>query len=197
MTDIVALDKLEARAKTCTGCPLHQSRGQLIFGQGNKEAPIMLVGEAPGTEEDRTGIAFSGKSGQLLDKILATCNFERDEHIYISNIIKCHPPGNRKPSPSEMKTCVPILMRQITLIQPKIIVLLGSVAIQGLIWPNAKITRERGKWNYWLERWVMPTYHPSALLRNPKLKYPAWDDFKEVVRKYRELVDENHVCQYV
>jgi DNA polymerase len=157
----------------------------------------MLIGEGPGADEDREGIAFIGKAGQLLDKILEACNFTRERHVYISNIVKCRPPGNRKPEKEEMAACLPYLEEQIELIDPAIVVAMGATALKGLKGGEPKITAERGKWQYLGTRLLMPTYHPAALLRNPTLKRPAWEDFKSIVRKYIELVDEGHYCKYI
>jgi len=181
---------------TCSKCPLHQTRNNVVFGNGNPEAAIMLIAEAPGYYEDKSGIVFQGKSGELLDKILAACGFTRDGHIFISNIVKCRPPNNREPHDAEKNACLPYLYRQIELINPHIIILLGATALKGLIDPTAKITQVRGQWINWKSRLVMPTYHPSALLRNQQLKRPVWKDFKTVVAKYRELVNPEHYSAY-
>jgi DNA polymerase len=157
----------------------------------------MVIGEGPGEEEDRQGLPFVGKSGQLLDKILSAAGFSRDENVYIANIVKCRPPENREPTPEERSTCLPFLLLQIEMIQPSLIVLLGATALKGLIDPGAKITQVRGKWIEWNERLVMPTFHPSALLRNPDLKKDVWEDMKLVVQKYRELVDPEHQSRYL
>ncbi|MEA3496391.1 MAG: uracil-DNA glycosylase [Bacteroidota bacterium] len=190
-------DKIKEEINNCQKCDLYKSRNKAIVGNGNPNAEIFLIGEAPGFEEDKKGIAFVGKSGQLLDKILAACNFDREKHIYIGNIIKCRPPQNRKPTKEEMEVCLPFLKRQIEMVDPKIIVLLGSTAIKGLLDPYAKITRDRGNWKMYEKRFVMPTFHPSALLRNPALKKDVWEDFKKIIVKYRELVDANHECKYI
>ena len=176
----------------CTKCGLSAQRTHAVFGEGPQNAQIMCIGEGPGYYEDQKGRPFVGKSGQLLDKILEVCGFNRKEHAFIGNIVKCRPPNNRDPLPEERETCLPYLYKQIELINPKIIILLGATALKGLIDPNARITKVRGQWMGWNNTFVMPTFHPSALLRNEKLKRPAWDDFKKVVAKYRELVDENH-----
>ena len=186
------LEELRSKVLSCAQCPLHQTRNNVVFGNGNPEAEIMLIAEAPGFYEDKTGIVFQGKSGELLDKILAACGFNRNDHIYISNIVKCRPPNNREPNNIEKTACLPYLSRQIEIIDPKIVILLGATALKGLIDPNARITQIRGQWLEWHNRLVMPTYHPSALLRNPDLKRPVWEDFKHVVAKYRELVDSGH-----
>jgi len=181
----------------CTQCALSKSRKHVIFGEGNLQAPIMLIGEAPGYEEDQIGRPFVGKSGQLLDKILAACGFTREEHIFISNIIKCHPPGNRVPTKEEAAVCMPWLLQQIGLINPKILLLLGATALKYMVGPGHRITLERGNWLTVQDRLVMPVFHPAALLRNPDLKRPTWEDFKKIVHKYRELVDPDHYSAYV
>lgn len=156
----------------------------------------MLIGEGPGEEEDRQGRPFVGKAGQLLDKILEVCGFGRFTHVYIANIVKCRPPKNRIPAPEERISCLPYLHEQIKIIEPAIIILLGATALQGLIDPQARITKSRGEWLQWQDIWIMPTYHPAAILRNPQLKKPVWEDFKKVVAKYRDLVDPNHYSPY-
>jgi len=188
---------LSHKVKSCTKCSLHEKRTNTVFGMGNPFAEIMLIGEGPGKDEDLQGIPFVGRSGQLLDKILAACAFNRDEHVYIANIVKCRPPGNRDPEPLERDSCLPYLITQIELIDPKIIVLLGSTALKSLVDPNAKITRVRGDWMIWEKRLVMPTFHPSALLRNSDQKKDAWEDFKKVYYKYRELVDPSHSSRHI
>lgn len=183
---------LSKAVSECTLCELHKERKNAVFGIGNPYAEIMIIGEGPGHEEDLQGIPFVGKSGQLLDKILLACGFTREEHVYIGNIVKCRPPNNRDPLPVERNACLPWLFQQISAIRPQIIILLGATAVKGLIDPNAKITKLRGKWMEWEGFQVMPTFHPSALLRNPALKKDSWEDFKMVVKKYRELVDPDH-----
>ncbi len=184
--------RLSHQVKSCTKCELFRKRTNTVFGMGNPFAEIMLIGEGPGRDEDLQGLPFVGKSGQLLDKILEACGFNRDEHVYIGNIVKCRPPNNRDPEPAEIEACLAYLHEQIRLIDPKIIVLLGATALKGLIDPEARITRVRGSWMEWENRLVMPTFHPSALLRNADQKRDAWEDFKMVYHKYRELVDPSH-----
>ena len=185
-------DQLKHEVNQCTKCDLSKTRTNAVFGEGASHAEIMCIGEGPGYYEDQQGRPFVGKSGQLLDKILDVCGLNRKEHVFIGNIVKCRPPNNRDPLPEERETCIPYLYKQIEMIDPKIIILLGATALKGLIDPNARITKVRGEWMNWNNRLVMPTFHPSALLRNEKLKRPAWEDFKKVVAKYRELVNENH-----
>ncbi len=189
------MDKLEIlreQVSGCEKCELHRQRNNIVFGDGNPEAEIMLISEGPGYHEDMQGKTFVGKSGQLLDKILGACGFQRDKHLFIANIVKCRPPNNRDPLPQEREACVPYLYQQIEIINPKIIILLGATALKGLVDPNAKITQLRGNWINWQNRLAMPTYHPSALLRNQNLKRPVWEDFKKIIDKYREIVDPKH-----
>lgn len=189
--------KLRDEALACNRCQLANSRNNLVFGEGNPDAGIFMIGEGPGYEENEQGRPFVGKSGQLLDKILAACGFDRQKHIYIGNIVKCRPPGNRNPSPEEAACCIPYLHRQIELINPKIIILMGAVALKYMIGDEMRITKVRGEWIEKDDRFFMPVYHPSALLRNPSLKRDTWEDYKNVVRKYRELVDAGHACEHL
>lgn len=190
------LEQLKLESESCTLCNLSKTRTHVVFGEGYRFAKIMCIGEGPGYYEDQMGRPFVGKSGELLDKILGVCGFNRAEHVYIANIVKCRPPENRDPLPEERTTCLPYLLKQIEILQPKIIILLGATALKGLIDPNAKITQVRGTWLNWNGYYVMPTFHPSALLRNDQLKRPAWEDFKLVVAKYRELVNPVHYSAY-
>ena len=187
---------LRQEINQCTKCVLCKTRTNVVFGEGFRNAEIMCIGEGPGYYEDQQGRPFVGKSGQLLDKILLACGFTRKEHVFIGNIVKCRPPNNRDPLPEEREACIHYLYKQIELIDPKIIILLGATALKGLIDSNAKITKVRGEWQNWKNILIMPTFHPSALLRNPKLKHPAWEDFKKVVAKYRELVNEKHYSEH-
>ncbi len=186
------MEILRQEVENCQKCPLSITRNHAVFGDGNPHAHIMIIAEGPGYHEDMQGHTFVGSSGQLLDKILEACGFRRDDHIFISNIVRCRPPQNRAPKPEEREACLPYLMRQIELVDPQIIILLGATALKGLIHPDARITQMRGQWIHWNGRLVMPTYHPSALLRNPNMKRPVWEDMKLVVAKYRELVDADH-----
>jgi DNA polymerase len=193
-----ALALLEQQIRNCTLCGLYQTRNKAVAGGGNPDGKILLIGEAPGYEEDKTGKVFVGKSGQLLDKILSACNFSREKEVYISNVVKCRPPGNRTPSPQEQKSCLPYLVKQMEIIKPAIIVTLGATPLKALFGNEMRITKQRGQWLYWKNGIpVMPTYHPSALLRNPALKHQTWEDFKKIIIKYRELVDAGHYCQYI
>lgn len=192
MSGSESMEQLRESVLQCKDCALRAGCRQVVFGEGSSEARILLIGEGPGEAEDRLGRPFVGRAGQLLDKILEACGFDRFKHVFIANIVKCRPPKNRAPLPEERARCLVHLYAQIRLLQPEIIVLLGATALQGLIDPLAKITKARGNWLQWNGIWVMPTYHPAALLRNPGLKQPVWEDFKQIVAKYRELVDPEH-----
>lgn len=189
---ITDLDELAAYVRNCRRCPLRDGCNGVVFGEGGAGAQIMCIGEGPGADEDKLGRPFVGRAGQLLDRILAACRFNRFEHVYIANIVKCRPPQNRTPTEEERAACRPNLDAQIRVLNPKIIVLLGATAVKELIDPDARITRLRGEWIERAGVWYMPTYHPAALLRNPNLKPDAWKDFQKVVAKYRELVDPSH-----
>jgi len=199
-TDLDLLPDMNALAEVvrgCSRCGLRAGCQQVVFGEGVWPTGLMCIGEGPGADEDRLGRPFVGKAGQLLDRILEVSGFDRHRNCYIANVVKCRPPGNRIPEPAERQACWPNLRAQIRLVQPKIIVLLGATALQGLIDPQARITRMRGQW---IERegiLFMPTYHPAALLRDPSKKRDVWEDMKQVIRKYRELVDPNHYSPYV
>ncbi|MDO4542033.1 MAG: uracil-DNA glycosylase [Bacillota bacterium] len=183
------LIQLHKALEDCRRCSLWSTRTNLVFGRGSEKAPIVLIGEGPGEQEDLTGDPFVGRAGQLLDKILAAAEFTEEDY-YICNIVKCRPPKNRVPLPNEVECCKDFLRQQVGLIHPKIIVLLGASAAKAIIDPNLAITRDRGKW---VERngfLMMPTFHPAALLRDPKKKIPVWEDFQEIRRVYDELGKE-------
>ncbi|RLD79959.1 MAG: uracil-DNA glycosylase, partial [Bacteroidetes bacterium] len=170
------LIRLRDEALACTKCPLVQSRNKLVFGDGSPDANIFMIGEGPGYDENEQGRPFVGKSGILLDKILAACGFNRHQHVYIGNIVKCRPPGNRNPSAAEAAACLPYLHSQIELIKPKIIILMGAVALRYMIGDELRITKVRGQWIEKDNNLFIPVYHPSALLRNPDLKRDTWED---------------------
>jgi uracil-DNA glycosylase family 4 len=171
--------------RDCQKCPLARTRHHLVFGAGNPEANLMLIGEAPGEDEDLQGKPFVGKAGQLLDKILAAIDFQRQD-IYIGNILKCRPPGNRDPLPEEIALCLPHIHRQIEIIQPRTILTLGRIAAQTLLGTTSSLGRLRGRVHTYRDIPLIATYHPAALLRNPQWKYPVWED----VQKLRHLYDE-------
>jgi DNA polymerase len=174
----------------CQRCPLGATRTTFVFGVGNPQAKLMLIGEAPGRDEDLQGEPFVGAAGQLLDKILAAVNFKRDE-VYIANILKCRPPGNRNPEPLEIAACSPILARQIELIHPRIICTLGSFAAKTILQEKDGISRLRGRIHYYRGIPVVPTFHPAALLRNPAWKKPTWEDVQLLRREYDRLLAES------
>lgn len=180
-----SLGELDKLINTCTKCPLHKSRTNFVFGVGNPNADIMVIGEGPGAEEDAQGEPFVGRAGKLLNEILKAINFQREE-VYIANVIKSRPPGNRTPTAEEMEACVPYLRKQIDLIRPKLILCLGLTAAQGLLRVRESMTKMRGQLFEYRGVKVMVTYHPAALLRNPHWKRPCWED----VQKFRKLYDE-------
>jgi uracil-DNA glycosylase family 4 len=169
----------------CQKCPLGKTRNKFVFGVGNSNADVMLIGEAPGADEDAQGEPFVGRAGKLLNDILKAINFEREE-VYIANIIKCRPPGNRNPLPEEMDKCIPYLYKQIDLIKPKVILFLGLVAASALLKTRQALGKLRGNIFEFGNIKVMVTYHPAALLRNPQWKKGCWED----VQKFRKLYDE-------
>lgn len=174
-----------------------KTRKNSILGEGQQNAEILLVGEAPGADEDRVGRPFVGKSGQLLEKILDACGFTRKSHVFLSNIVRCRPPDNRVPTAAEVQACLPYLLEQIERINPQIIITLGATSLKKLLGDEScKISKVRGNWINWNGRLVMPVYHPAALLRNPNLKNDTWADFKRVIDKYRQLVDPDHYSQH-
>jgi DNA polymerase len=168
----------------CTRCKLHtMGRRQVVFGVGNPEADLMFVGEAPGADEDIQGIPFVGRAGQLLTKIIEAIGLSRDD-VYIANVIKCRPPGNRNPEPDEVETCEPFLFQQIDIIKPKVIVALGKFGAQTLLRTLDPISRLRGRVYDYRGAKLIPTFHPAYLLRNPASKREVWEDMKVV----RELL---------
>jgi DNA polymerase len=161
----------------CRRCPLAARRTQVVFGVGNPSARVVFVGEGPGADEDRQGEPFVGRAGQLLNAMLRAVELRREE-VYIANIVKCRPPGNRDPEPAEAATCMPFLRRQIELIKPEVIVLLGKTAARYLLGTQAPISSFRGRWTTWQGVDVLPTFHPAYLLRSPTAKAQAWSDLK-------------------
>lgn len=193
-----AFAQLRERVLVCQQCPhLVRSRKNVVFGVGDINSPLMFVGEAPGADEDTQGEPFVGAAGQLLTRIIKTMGFTR-ETVYIANILKCRPDtpgqsfGNRKPSVAEMKTCLPYLLEQINLIQPRVVVALGGTAMEGLFGRAVAITRVRGSWQSFNDIPVMPTYHPSYLLRNQVLsvKREVWEDMLKVLEKLGMTITE-------
>jgi uracil-DNA glycosylase family 4 len=181
MGKISALAALSAQYHDCQMCPLSQTRTHVVFGAGNPDARLMFVGEAPGFDEDRQGLPFVGAAGQLLTKIIEAMKLTREE-VYIANCLKCRPPGNRNPLPSEIAACGVILSKQIAIIQPKIICALGKFAAQTLLKTDEPISRLRGRFFDWDQGIrLMPTFHPAYLLRNPGDKKLVWQDMKMIM----------------
>lgn len=191
--DYASLEKLARLAAVCTKCALSAGRTHSVFSDGNPEASVMLIGEGPGQNEDETGIPFVGRAGQLLTQILASVGIERKNDIYICNVVKCRPPQNRKPEPSEMHACYPYLEGQIQAIKPKLILLAGATAVQDILKTKQPISKIRGQWfdtTYGAK--VMPIFHPSYLLRNPSKqpgspKWLMWQDIKAVRAEMERL----------
>ena len=181
-----SLNGMDALICECLKCPLGKTRNKFVFGVGNPAADVVLIGEAPGAEEDLQGEPFVGRAGKLLDKILEAVGFKRED-VYICNIIKCRPPGNRNPLPEEIETCLPYLYHQIKLIKPKIILLLGRVAAEALLKTKQPLNKLRGRMHFHDGIKTLVTFHPAALLRNPQWKRPAWEDMQEFKKIYEGL----------
>ena len=183
------LDELKKALETFEGCPLKKTAKNTVFGQGNPQSDVMLVGEAPGADEDRLGLPFVGVSGQLLDKILQSIGLSRQTNVYISNIIPWRPPGNRSPSDMEISLCLPFIKRHIELVNPKILITLGGIAFSALIGNGETISKARGVWhtyqtpNLTAPIDVLPVFHPAFLLRTPAQKKSIWHDFLMVQEK--------------
>ena len=182
-----SLDRLNTEICTCMKCPLGATRTRFVFGTGNPHATLMVIGEAPGADEDAQGEPFVGKAGQLLNKILLAIDFRRED-VYICNILKCRPPGNRKPASGEVEQCLPYLQKQIALVQPVVILCLGLTAAENLLETSESLTRLRGRVLAYQGIPLMVTYHPAALLRNPNWKRPTWEDVQALRNLHDKLV---------
>ena len=180
-------DQLRETVLSCKNCKLHETRTNVVFGVGNPHAKVMFIGEGPGENEDLQGIPFVGRSGDILDRLLRECGLSR-EQIYITNILKCHPPGNRDPKEDEKEACFPYLKYETFLLKPKIIVCLGRVAAQRIISQDFKITRQHGTWTCRKDCALTATYHPSAVLRDPSKYEAVKADFSEAVKKRDEFL---------
>lgn len=176
------LARIASEAAACQRCALHANRTKSVPGQGILTPEILFVGEAPGADEDLQGLAFVGRAGQLLTKMIAAMGFAREE-VFIANICKCRPPQNRTPLPEEMDACLPYLRRQIVVLRPTIIVAMGATAVKGLLKTEVGITKLRGTWCQFEGIAVMPTFHPAYLLRNPPAKHEAWADLRAVLSR--------------
>ena len=177
-----ALDAVFNDLGDCQRCGLGASRTKLVYGVGNPNARLVLVGEAPGREEDLQGEPFVGEAGRLLDRILQAMGLHRDD-VYLCNVLKCRPPNNRDPQPDEVATCEAFLVRQLAAIRPQVIIGLGRFAVHSLLKTNAPISKLRGEWQSYQGIPLMPTYHPAYLLSNPEAKRDVWDDMKQVLRR--------------
>lgn len=178
--------ELYAELRGCERCGLCRGRTHIVPGEGDPNADIMFIGEGPGQEEDRQGRPFVGPSGELLTKMIHAIGMERSL-CYIANVVKCRPPGNRNPEPAEAEACMGFLRQQFALVRPKIVVLLGRVACRYILKEEVYITRDHGVWFERKGVWFMPTFHPSALLRDQSKKRDAWEDFKKVRDKLNAL----------
>jgi DNA polymerase len=180
-TDSSTLEALREEIGDCTRCPLHAlGRRQVVFGVGNANADLMFVGEAPGADEDAQGEPFVGRAGQLLTKIIEAMGYARSD-VYIANVLKCRPPGNRNPEPIEVDTCQPFLFRQIDVVRPRVVVALGTFAAHALLGTDAPISRLRGRvHDFRGGSKLVPTFHPAFLLRSPDRKRDVWEDMKKV-----------------
>jgi uracil-DNA glycosylase family 4 len=184
----VRLPRLESEVASCTRCDLAASRTQTVFARGNPGAALCFVGEAPGADEDAQGLPFVGRAGQLLDRMITAMGLSPERDVYICNILKCRPPGNRRPEPAEIATCIPYLHEQLALVRPRVIVALGNTAVAALLETTVGITKMRGEWKlYRGHTLVLPTYHPSYLLRpspqQMEAKRQAWQDLQLVMKE--------------
>lgn len=179
-------EELEQSIVNCNKCRLCVNRKNIVFGQGNKNADIMFIGEGPGADEDIQGLPFVGKAGKLMNMAFEGIGIKREE-VYIANIVKCRPPQNRVPEPDEAESCLNYLRNQVILVKPRIIVLLGSTALKNILGKELSITASRGKWIEKKGIYYMPTWHPAALLRDENKKIEFWRDLKSVVEKFNTM----------
>ena len=182
-------ETLRANCLSCRSCGLCETRTNVVFGQGSEHAEVLFVGEGPGQSEDEQGLPFVGRSGQLLDKYLFAIDLDRSQNCYIANIVKCRPPKNRDPLPAESEACMPWLREQFRLLRPKIVVCLGRIAAQRMIRQDFSVTREHGQIIEKSGILFMGTFHPAALLRDPRKKPETFEDLKRLQAKIREICD--------
>jgi DNA polymerase len=197
---LAALAALAQACADCHRCPLAAGRQRVVVSRGNPGAPLMVIGEGPGAQEDAQGLPFVGRAGQLLDQMFASVGLDSNRDAYICNVVKCRPPDNRKPTPEEMAACRPWLLEQIALVDPAVIVLAGATAMEGVLGVRGGITRLRGQWRQGegdglTGRWLLPIFHPSYLLRNASRepgspKWHTWQDLKELRRRLDSLTAE-------
>lgn len=179
-------EELKKYVESCMRCPLSQTRNKAVMGRGSLKSQVLFIAEAPGQNEDRDGIPFTGRSGELLDRLLAEAGMSRGE-IYLTNIVKCHPERNRDPKPEEQEACMPYLKYETWLLRPRIIVCLGRIAAQRIIRPDYRITREHGTFIYRKNTWLTAVYHPSALLRDETKIPETIADLRAIQKKLEEL----------
>ncbi|MFZ5974903.1 MAG: uracil-DNA glycosylase [Bacillota bacterium] len=185
----VSWDNLIAHMHACTNCPLYERRTSVVPGEGNLRPRLMFIGEGPGEQEDLQGRPFVGPAGQLLTRMIQAIGLERKD-VYIANIVKCRPPFNRAPTEDEAKACLPYLRAQVAFLRPRILVALGATAASHIIDPSIRITRDHGNWFQKGSFWLIPTFHPAALLRDPDKKRAAWEDFKSIRDRLKDLDTE-------
>lgn len=179
--------ELYKECSECNKCSLGDGRTNMVFGEGNPKAKLLFIGEAPGADEDSTGRPFVGRAGKLLTKGMLALDLHREKDYYLANICKCRPCNNRNPQDDEAKTCIPYLRNQVALIKPKIIICLGAVATKYILGENYRVTRDRGKWIEKKDIYIMPIFHPAAILRDENKKILFWRDLKEIKNKYEEI----------
>jgi DNA polymerase len=191
----LTLEDLKSELGDCTRCKLCTGRKNIVFGEGAENARLMFVGEGPGVDEDIEGRPFVGRAGELLTSIIENGIKIKREEVYICNVVKCHPPGNRDPEKNEVNTCIPFLKKQIEIIRPEVICTLGRIAARELLKRDFKITMERGRWQTYMNIPLMPTYHPAYILRNPgnerKLKGEVWQDIQKIMSLLKIEVKKN------
>lgn len=187
-TEIIfdTMEDIRKAVETCQKCPLYKTRTNVVFGDGNENARLVFVGEAPGYDEDQQGKPFVGKAGQKLTQIINAMGLSREE-VYITNVLKCRPPNNRNPLPSEIEACEPYLIAQLRIIKPKIICALGTFSAQTLLKTDQQISKLRGRFHTYQGIKLMPTYHPAFLLRNPAYKKDVWEDVQKVMAEYAKI----------
>jgi uracil-DNA glycosylase family 4 len=183
---------LENKCTSCVKCSLSTTRQNVVFGRGNPDAELFIIGEGPGQQEDEQGLAFVGRAGKMLDAAFSAVGLDTNKDCYVSNIVKCRPPNNRKPSTAEIEACMPWLNEQVNLLKPKIIILAGSTAVQSFLGINEPISKIRGQWIEKDNIKYMPIFHPSYLLRNPsknkgKPKWLTWQDLKKVKKELNSI----------
>ena len=183
----ISLDEINSKIMRCTRCGLARTRTNVVPGMGVENPDVLVIGEGPGHDEDMQGLPFVGKAGVLLDRMLAAIGLDRKSNCYIANIVKCRPPENRNPMPDEQAACFSFLEAQIHILKPKMILCMGKIAIEKITGQNISINAQHGEFFEYNGIPVMPTYHPSALLRNEELKRPAWEDLKKFKRRLDEI----------